>query len=105
LRELEKKLVGPDAPTNGIEAIGNRMSDAYFQLDPNKGGILREAIELIDGLFERVDTAGATADIMGIPSSTCSRRAPPPARTGSSAPHVTSSVSWSSYWIPNLVTT
>jgi type I restriction enzyme M protein len=65
LRELERKLAGPDALTNGIEAIGNRMSDAYFQLDPNKGGILSEAIDLIDGLFDRVDTVGATADIMG----------------------------------------
>ena len=65
LRQLEKTLAGPNAPTNGIEAIGNRMSDAYFQLDPNKGGILSEAIDLIDSLFERVDTVGAVADIMG----------------------------------------
>jgi type I restriction enzyme M protein len=65
LRELDKKLAGPDASTNGIEAIGNRMSDAYFQLDPNKSGILSEAIDLIDSLFERVDTVGAVADIMG----------------------------------------
>lgn len=41
------------------------MSDAYFQLDLNKGAILGEAIELIDGLFARVDTIGAAADVMG----------------------------------------
>lgn len=65
LRELEKKFVGEGAPTNGVEAIGNRMSDAYFQLDLNKGAILGEAIELIDALFARVDTIGAAADVMG----------------------------------------
>ena len=65
LRELEKKFAGDSTPTNGVEAIGNRMSDAYFQLDLNKGAILGEAIELIDGLFARVDTIGAAADVMG----------------------------------------
>jgi len=65
LRELEKKFVGDGAPTNGVEAIGNRMSDAYFQLDLNKGAILGEAIDLIDALFARVDTIGAAADVMG----------------------------------------
>ena len=65
LRDLEKHLEQTNVPANGIEAIGNRMSDAYFQLDPNKGAILQEAIDLIDQLFERVDTIGAVADIMG----------------------------------------
>lgn len=65
LRELEKKFVGEGALTNGVEAIGNRMSDAYFQLDLNKGAILGEAIDLIDALFARVDTIGAAADVMG----------------------------------------
>ena len=65
LRELEKTFAASNGLTNGIEAIGQRMSDAYFQLDPNKGVILGEAIELIDSLFERVDTLGATTDIMG----------------------------------------
>jgi type I restriction enzyme M protein len=65
LRELEKKLIDTDASANGIEAIGNRMSDAYFQLDPNKGTILSDAITLIDKLFERVDTIGGSTDIMG----------------------------------------
>ena len=65
LRNLEKTFAASNGLTNGIEAIGQRMSDAYFQLDPNKGVILGEAIELIDSLFERVDTLGATTDIMG----------------------------------------
>lgn len=65
LRELEKKFAESNGLANGIEAIGQRMSDAYFQLDPNKGVILSEAIELIDSLFNRVDTTGATADVMG----------------------------------------
>lgn len=65
LRELEKQFTGENAQTNGVEAIGTRMSDAYFQLDLNKAAILGEAIELIDGLFARVDTIGAAADVMG----------------------------------------
>jgi len=65
LRNLEKKFAGSDKPANGIEAVGNRMKDAYFQLDPNKGAILQEAVRLIDALFDRADTAGAAADIMG----------------------------------------
>lgn len=65
LRDLEKHLAKTSTPANGIEAIGSRMSDAYFQLDPNKGAILQEAIEIIDALFERVDSVGASTDIMG----------------------------------------
>ncbi|MGB3224845.1 MAG: class I SAM-dependent DNA methyltransferase [Desulforhopalus sp.] len=65
LRDLEKHIAKASTPANGIEAIGNRMSDAYFQLDPNKGAILQEAIELIDELFERIDSVGATSDVMG----------------------------------------
>lgn len=65
LRELEKHFAASQTPTNGIEAIGNRMSDAYFQLDPNKGAILQQAIELINKLFARVDAQGAATDIMG----------------------------------------
>ncbi|MCP4695855.1 MAG: SAM-dependent DNA methyltransferase [Gammaproteobacteria bacterium] len=63
LRDLEKHF--NDSTANGIEAIGSRMSDAYFQLDPNKGAILSEAIDLINALFERVDSIGGAADIMG----------------------------------------
>ncbi len=65
LRKLEKKFGPSDAPANGVEAVGERMTDAYFQLDPNKGAILKEAVKLIDSLFERADTVGAATDIMG----------------------------------------
>ena len=65
LRDLEKHFGSSQAPANGIEAIGNRMSDAYFQLDPNKSAILQQAIELINKLFARVDTQSAATDIMG----------------------------------------
>lgn len=65
LRDLEKHFAASQAPANGIEAIGGRMSDAYFQLDPNKGAILQQAIELINRLFVRVDAQGAATDIMG----------------------------------------
>lgn len=65
LRELEKHFADSQALANGIEAIGGRMSDAYFQLDPNKAAILQQAIELINKLFARVDTQGAATDVMG----------------------------------------
>jgi type I restriction enzyme M protein len=65
LRDLEKHFAASQAPANGIEAIGGRMSDAYFQLDPNKGAILQQAIDLINKLFARVDAQGAATDIMG----------------------------------------
>lgn len=65
LRDLEKHFAAGQAPANGIEAVGGRMSDAYFQLDPNKGAILQQAIDLINKLFARVDVQGAATDIMG----------------------------------------
>ncbi len=65
LRKLEKKFGASGTPANGVEAVGERMTDAYFQLDPNKGAILKDAVKLIDNLFERADMAGAATDIMG----------------------------------------
>ncbi len=70
LRGLETHLAAARKADNGgtvddMYDIGNRMSDAYFQLDPNKGTILQQAIELINKLFDRVDTQGAATDIMG----------------------------------------
>ncbi|OEU63082.1 MAG: hypothetical protein BBJ57_06480, partial [Desulfobacterales bacterium PC51MH44] len=55
------------ADTNGsdLSTVGSRMSDAYFQLDPGKGAILAEAIQLIDELFGHVDTTSISDDIMG----------------------------------------
>ena len=65
LRDLEKHFGASHAPENGVEAIGGRMSDAYFQLDPNKSSILQQAIERINELFARVDTQGAATDVLG----------------------------------------
>ncbi len=65
LRDLEKHFFASETPANGIEAIGGRMSDAYFQLDPNKAAILQQAIDLINKLFARVATQGVATDIMG----------------------------------------
>lgn len=72
LRDLEKHFTAIQtatphhlAPGSRIDAISNRMSDAYFQLDPNKGAILQQAIDLINHLFDRVDLHSATTDIMG----------------------------------------
>ena len=41
------------------------MADAYFQLDPNKGQVLSDAIDLIDQLFARAGEGSAAQDIMG----------------------------------------
>lgn len=75
LRALEKTIASADAWDNSIAAgakqrasqviIGNRMSDAYFQLDPNKGAILSDAIGIIDDIFGHIDTATISDDIMG----------------------------------------
>lgn len=75
LRALEKTIASADAWDSSIAAgakqrasqviIGNRMSDAYFQLDPNKGAILSDAIRIIDDIFGHIDTATINDDIMG----------------------------------------
>ncbi len=48
-----------------LTVVGSRMSDAYFQLDPNKGAILSQAIALIDELFSHVDASSVDDDLMG----------------------------------------
>jgi len=75
LRALEKTIASADAWDSNIAGgakqrtsqviIGNRMSDAYFQLDPNKGAILSDAIGIIDDIFGHIDTATISDDIMG----------------------------------------
>jgi type I restriction enzyme M protein len=45
--------------------LHGRMADAYFQLDPNKGQVLADAIDLIDQLFARAGGSSAAQDIMG----------------------------------------
>ncbi|HED1245991.1 TPA: SAM-dependent DNA methyltransferase [Enterobacter bugandensis] len=65
LRELDKHF--SSASTDGTElvSLNNRMADAYFQLDPNKGKVLSDAIDAIDQLFARAGEGSAAQDIMG----------------------------------------
>jgi len=63
LRTLEQRLSGN---INGeLATVASRLGDAYFQLDPAKGAILGEAIDIIDELFARVGESSAAQDIMG----------------------------------------
>ena len=48
-----------------LSSLDNRMADAYFQLDPNKGQVLSDAIDTIDELFDRVGQGSAAQDVMG----------------------------------------
>jgi type I restriction enzyme M protein len=65
LRALDKHF--SSACTDGTElvSLNNRMADAYFQLDPNKGKVLSDAIDAIDQLFARAGEGSAAQDIMG----------------------------------------
>ena len=65
LRTLDQRLSG-NADKNGeLETVANRLNDAYFQLDPAKGAILGEAIDIIDELFARFGEGSAAQDVMG----------------------------------------
>lgn len=64
LRGIESRL----SQTHGddeLSSLNNRMADAYFQLDPNKGQVLADAVDLIDQLFARAGDGSAAQDIMG----------------------------------------
>jgi len=63
LRGIEARLTNEDDTELG--SLNNRMADAYFQLDPNKGQVLADAIDLIDQLFARAGDGSAAQDIMG----------------------------------------
>ena len=65
LRQLENIMEKVDTNGSDHSTVGSRMSDAYFQLDPGKGAILAEAIQLIDDLFGHVDSSSISDDIMG----------------------------------------
>lgn len=64
LRGIEARLTQKDTDTE-LASLNNRMADAYFQLDPNKGQVLADAVGLIDQLFARVGDGSAAQDIMG----------------------------------------
>ncbi len=65
LRELEKHFTKASAADTELASLNNRMADAYFQLDPNKGQVLSDAIDKIDQLFARAGEGSAAQDIMG----------------------------------------
>ena len=64
LRGIENRLSQQNADDE-LASLNNRMADAYFQLDPNKGQVLANAVSLIDQLFARVGDGSAAQDIMG----------------------------------------
>ena len=65
LRDLDKHFTGDSADGTELASLNNRMADAYFQLDPNKGKVLSDAIDKIDELFARAGEGSAAQDIMG----------------------------------------
>ncbi len=65
LRELDKHFSSASAAGTELASLNNRMADAYFQLDPNKGKVLSDAIDAIDQLFARAGEGSAAQDIMG----------------------------------------
>ena len=64
LRSIESRLNG-ETGSDELSSLHNRMADAYFQLDPNKGKVLSDAIDAIDQLFARAGEGSAAQDIMG----------------------------------------
>lgn len=65
LRELDKHFSSFSTDGTELVSLNNRMADAYFQLDPNKGKVLSDAIDAIDQLFARAGEGSAAQDIMG----------------------------------------
>lgn len=64
LRTIDQRLTSNEDGTE-LASLHGRMSDAYFQLDPNKGKVLSDAIDAIDQLFARAGDGSAAQDIMG----------------------------------------
>lgn len=64
LRTLDQRLTADEEGTE-LAGLNGRMADAYFQLDPNKGQVLHDAIHLIDELFAQAGDGSAAQDLMG----------------------------------------
>ncbi len=64
LRTLDRRLSEHEDGTE-LADLNGRMADAYFQLDPNKGQVLHDAIDLIDRLFAQAGDGSAAQDLMG----------------------------------------
>lgn len=65
LRTLEAQIAADNTNGTELSSLNDRMADAYFQLDPNKGQVLSDAIDLIDQLFARAGEGSDAQDIMG----------------------------------------
>jgi type I restriction enzyme M protein len=65
LRDLEETMRQVSNEAQSPDAVGDRMKDAYFQLNPGKSAMLRNAIQAVDALFGKVSVTSANADIMG----------------------------------------
>ncbi|WP_427500960.1 type I restriction-modification system subunit M [Methylomonas sp. MED-D] len=64
LRTIDSRLTDQETDSE-LGGLDKRMADAYFQLDPNKGQVLGDAIDKIDQLFARAGDGSAAQDIMG----------------------------------------
>ena len=64
LRTIDSRLTDQETDSE-LGGLDKRMADAYFQLDPNKGQVLGDAIDKIDQLFARAGEGSAAQDIMG----------------------------------------
>lgn len=64
LRTLDKRLSSHEEGTE-LAGLNGRIADAYFQLDPNKGQVLHDAIQLIDALFAQAGDGSSVQDLMG----------------------------------------
>ncbi len=64
LRTIGNRLAAGESGSE-LASINERMVDASFQLDPNKGKVLSDAIDAIDQLFARAGDGNAAQDIMG----------------------------------------
>ena len=63
LRQIDERLSDKEIGSE-LMSLENRMTDAYFQLDLNKGQILSQTIQDIESLFARAG-GSAAQDIMG----------------------------------------
>lgn len=64
LRTIDSRLSTKEDGSE-LASINNRMTDAYFQLDLNKGQILQQTIDDIEALFARAGEGSAAQDVMG----------------------------------------
>lgn len=65
VQQPETEVLETEDQASELTSLNNRMADAYFQLDPNKGQVLSDAIDLIDQLFAQAGEGSAAQDVMG----------------------------------------